>query len=106
MAFWSILDGHSKMEKVINSCYKKVLFSKKFQEGSQEHGVIIRFLMNLLRIESKLGRVKNIFRKFHQYVEGFVLLSIMLDFNMHVRKGGQKGDPDRPLGDWRGSWMS
>ena len=44
MVFWSILNGHFMMEKVINSCYKKFCLVKVFvkaPEGYQEHGVLM-----------------------------------------------------------------
>ena len=64
------------------------------------------FLMSLRRMESDFGGVGNIVRKFHKYLEGFLLRSMMPDFKKYVRKSRQEEIADGSLEDWRLFWRS
>ena len=58
--------------------------------------------MNLRRIGEDNGGVGNIFGKFHEYLEGIVLRSMMPDFKKYVRKGGSRRDCWWILGELEG----
>ena len=40
--------------------------------------------------DESFGGVENIFIEFHEYLEGFVLISMMSDLKKYVRKGGSR----------------